>query len=163
MTRLTICLLCIPLFLPASARAGDKSLPPDLAFVPPNCAGFIHFRVQDIWKSEHAKEWRDTVMKAGDEALKTLDLKFFPNLSSVERATIMFTMPPDQRFQRFDQPDVILILACSKPIDRQAFLKQSLPAAKEVVEKDEKKIARLAKSCPAHPDANCGHRGLKSA
>src|ERR1700677_499973 len=138
MTRLTICLLCIPLFLPASARAGDKSLPPDLAFVPPNCAGFIHFRVQDIWKSEHAKEWRDTVMKAGDEALKTLDLKFFPNLSSVERATIMFTMPPDQRFQRFDQPDVILILACSKPIDRQAFLKQSLPAAKEVVEKGKK-------------------------
>jgi len=133
MIRLTICLLCTLAFLPGSLSAGEKALPPDLAFVPPNCAGFIHFRMQDIWKSEHLKEWRETLLKAGDDTLSTLNMKFFPSLSSVERVTIMFTAS-DQRFG-FGTPEPTFIIACSKAIDRKAFLKTAASAAKEVKQK----------------------------
>ena len=132
MTRLTLGLLCLlPAFLPGSLSAGEKPLSADLAFVPPNCAGFVHFRLHDIWKSEHAREWRGSVMKAGSEALAEFDKRFFPTPSTMERFTIMFvSMNNERRFNRGADP--VFIIAASRPIDKAAFLKNSAPKAREV-------------------------------
>ena len=37
--------------------------------MPADAIGFVHVRLAEVWKSEHFKEWRDTLLKAGDDAL----------------------------------------------------------------------------------------------
>jgi hypothetical protein len=137
MQRLKFCLpaLCMLALVPGSVRAGGK-LPPDLAFVPPDCLGFVHVRLQDVWKTEHVKEWRETVKSAGNEALAAFDQRFFPRPSSVERVTLMFNM----RQEGFGDPEPIIIIATSKTIDRAAFMKQTVPNAKEHTMKNGKKV-----------------------
>lgn len=109
-------------------RAGDGALPADLAFVPADGIGFVHVRLGEIWKSEHFKEWRETLQKAGDEALAAFDRRFVPAPSTIDRLTAFVTAPsaPDQR-----EPNVVVILATTKPIDQAAFLERTVPGAKK--------------------------------
>ena len=130
MTRMTFCpvVLWILTLVPNVLSAAQKPLPPDLALVPPDCSGFVHVRLQDVWKSEHAKEWRDLVMKAGAEAIKAFDDRFFPTPSTVERVTFFFYV--GDRFSG-GQDEAAFLIACSKPIDKAAFMKHNVPMAKE--------------------------------
>ncbi len=99
-------------------RAGDGPLPADLAFVPADAVVFAHVRLADIWKSEHFKEWRDTLLKAGEEAIAAFDKRFVPAPSSIDRLTIAAS----KNEQNPQQPDFLIILTTTKPIDREAFL-----------------------------------------
>jgi hypothetical protein len=103
-------------------RAGDAPLPADLAFVPADGIGFVHVRLGDIWKSNEFKEWRDTVLKAGETALAAFDKRFVPAPSSIDRVTVAIL--PTDNLQK--EPDFLVILATTKPIDRAAFLEQML-------------------------------------
>ncbi len=80
------------------------------------------------WKSEHFKEWRDTVLKAGDQALAAFDKRFVPAPSSIDRVTVSVAEArgPNQR-----EPHVLVILATTKPIDRDAFLTRTLPGVQK--------------------------------
>src|SRR5438128_12675618 len=78
--------------------AGDDALPADLALVPADGLGFVHVRLADIWKSEYFKEWRDTVLKAGNEALAAFDNRFVLTPSSIDRLTVALTR--NNRFQQ---------------------------------------------------------------
>jgi hypothetical protein len=109
--------------------AGDDALPADLALVPADGLGFVHVRLADVWKSEHFKEWRKTILKAGNEALAAFDNRFVPAPSSIDRVTVYVAAPsaPDQR-----EPNVVVVLATTKPIDQTAFLEHTVPGAKKM-------------------------------
>jgi prepilin-type processing-associated H-X9-DG protein len=106
--------------------AGEK-LPADLAFVPADGLAFIHVRLGDVWKSEHFKEWRDTILKAGERALAGFDQRFVPAPSSIDRLTVAVLR--SEQPQR--EPDVVFILATTKPIDQDAFLERMAPGAQQ--------------------------------
>ena len=60
---------------PRPAAAQPKSgteLPADLAMVPADALGFVHVRVGDLYRSEHFREARQLLAKAGEDALKGL-------------------------------------------------------------------------------------------
>lgn len=101
-------------------HAGEPALPADLAFVPADGIGFVHVRLADIWKSEHFKEWRDTLLKAGDDALAAFDKRFVPAPSTIDRLTIFATR--SNQFQ--NEPDLAVIVTTTKPIQQAAFLEQ---------------------------------------
>lgn len=112
------------------ARGGEGELPADLAFVPADGIGFVHVRLAHVWKSEHFKEWRDTLLKAGDEALAAFDRRFVPAPSSIERLTAYVTAPSDPN-QR--EPNIVVIVGTNKAIDKAAFLEQTLAGAAKAV------------------------------
>jgi len=115
-------LLC----LPSTGRAGE-ALPADLAFVPADALGFVHVRLADVWRSPHFKMWRETVLQAGEPALAAFDQRFIPAPSSVDCLTVVVAAPgPGDR-----DPQVLAILRTSRAIDREAFIKHTLPGAKE--------------------------------
>jgi hypothetical protein len=126
-SRLCCVLLCFAALLPVGANAGDKSLPPELGLVAPDGLAFIHVRLADIWKSEHFREWRTTVLKAGQAALAAFDARFFPSPSSLERVTIFVPSPK----QKDADPKPIIIIATSKPIDKEGFKRNTVPGATE--------------------------------
>ena len=106
-------------------HAGDGALPADLAFVPADGIGFVHVRLGEIWKSEHFKEWRETLQKAGDEALAAFDKRFVPAPSTIDRLTAFVTAPsaePGGLAPRL--PNVVVIVTTTKPIDQAAFLER---------------------------------------
>jgi uncharacterized protein DUF1559 len=109
--------------MPAVVRAGDAALPADLAFVPADAVVFVHVRLADVWKSEHFKEWRDTLLKAGDEAIAAFDKRFVPAPSSIDRLTVAAS----KNDQNPQQPDLIVILSTTKPVDRESFLERMAP------------------------------------
>jgi prepilin-type processing-associated H-X9-DG protein len=108
----------------STAHAGEKGTPTDLGLVPADATGFVHVRVADVWKSDALKLYRDIVMKAGD-ALDVFDRRFAPAPSSIDRFTAYFLAPKDGK----REPDIVMILTTTKPILRDAFLKQTLPDA----------------------------------
>ena len=128
MRRFCLTMVCLVGLVPGTLTAGQKVLPPDLAFVPPDCLGFAHIRLVDIWKSDQLTEWRETVLKAGKDALNAFDAQYFPPPSSLERLTIMVNIS-SERFRQ--EPEPIFILATSRAIDRAAFKKQMVPGAVE--------------------------------
>jgi hypothetical protein len=119
--------LCWASWITPPSSAGE--LPADLAFVPADGIGFIHVRLADVWKSEHFKEWRDTLLKAGDDALTAFDKRFVPAPSSIDRLTVFATRPD----QGQNEPDLAIILTTTKPIPQAEFLGQLGDVRKEDV------------------------------
>jgi prepilin-type processing-associated H-X9-DG protein len=111
----------------ASLRAGDAPLPADLALVPADGVGFLHVRLGDLFKSEHFKDFRDTLLQAGDDALAAFDHRFVPAPSSIDRLTVALSR--NNAFQQ--EPDLIVILATTRPIDREAFLQHTAAGAQK--------------------------------
>jgi len=122
-------LVCGLALCPLALPAGERALPRDLAFVPPDALGFLHVRVADVWKSEHFKEWRATVLKAGEKALAAFDARFFPTPSSLERVTVFFTTPKEGHEPGPEH--TFVVVATSKPVDKEGFLQNTVPGAKE--------------------------------
>lgn len=118
MKRLTLCLLCLLAPLPGGLSAGEKPLPPDLALVPADGLFFLHVRLQDVYMSDHFKEWRETLTMAGIKALESFDSRFFPAPSSLDRVTVFV---PKNSFEP------VIAIRTSKAIDKAAFLKYTIP------------------------------------
>jgi Protein of unknown function (DUF1559) len=125
--RCTIAMLAIPIATAGRCEA-QAPLPPDLAAVPADALGFVHVRVADIWKSDALKEFRETVLQAGDEALAAFDKRFLPAPSSIDRLTVV-VFPQDADFAR--PPTFCAILSFNKPFDQAQALKSALPDVKE--------------------------------
>jgi prepilin-type processing-associated H-X9-DG protein len=115
-------LLGLTISIPARAE-----VPPELAYVPPDAALVVHARVADLWKSDGLKDIRRIVLKAGPEALATLDKRFTPPPSTAERVTAYVLAPTG------DAPLMaVVFLTFNKPFDKDAVVKNSLPKAKAV-------------------------------
>jgi hypothetical protein len=117
------------LLLLGLARSGGagEALPPDLAFVPDGAVGFLHVRLVDVWESPGFKFWRETVLQAGEPALKAFNSRFIPSPSSLDRLTVAVSLPgANER-----EPQVFAILRTSQPIDREAFFKYTFPGSRE--------------------------------
>jgi prepilin-type processing-associated H-X9-DG protein len=110
----------------ADEPVGKGTLPPDLQAVPADALGFVHVRAADVWKSEALKDLRETVLKAGAEALQGFDKRFVPHPSTIERLTLV-VIPRDENLDR--EPAFVAILATNKPVEKEAFLKSALPGA----------------------------------
>jgi hypothetical protein len=123
MARLLLCGLIVGSVLTAGRARGGEALPADLAFVPADAAGFVHVRIGDVWRSGAFKEWRETILKAGDQALAAFDKRFIPAPSSIDRVTVFLRAPlvPGR------EPDVVIIVATTKAIDRDGFLLNTIP------------------------------------
>jgi hypothetical protein len=128
MTRLLVPLLvCLAALIPQSFQAGEKTMPADLAFVPGDAVGFIHVRLADVWKSDFSREWRETVLKAGEKYLAAFDKRFFPTPSSLDRLTIFLASSTKHRPPKAP----LTIVATSKAIDKEKFLEFTMPGASE--------------------------------
>jgi prepilin-type processing-associated H-X9-DG protein len=103
---------------PVPAAEGD--LAPDLALIPADAAGFVHVRVADLYKSEHFRELRQLLGKAGEDALRAFNSRFVPAPSSVDRVTVYFLAPKPGTH---DDPEAIAIIATSAPFDRAGLVK----------------------------------------
>src|SRR5262245_39522134 len=110
--------------LVASARA---EAPPELARVPPDAAVIVHARLADLWKSDDLKDIRRIVLKAGPEALATLDKRFTPPPSTADRVVAYVVAPAG------DEPVLtVAFLTFNKPFDKEAVLKNTVPKAKAI-------------------------------
>jgi len=105
---------------PAVSRAAD--LPPDLELVPRDAALFIHVRAADLWKCDALADVRRLYDQAGPAATKKFLGKFTPDLSSVERVTLVCPTPrtAGQPFPRVTPETIsaLLIVTTNKPYDR---------------------------------------------
>jgi prepilin-type processing-associated H-X9-DG protein len=101
--------------------------PPELAHVPPDAAIVVHARLADLWKSEGLADIRRIVLKAGPDALATLDRRFSPAPSTADRVT-GYVIPPT------DSEDMIAVafVTFSKPFDRDVVVKNSLAKAERM-------------------------------
>jgi prepilin-type processing-associated H-X9-DG protein len=114
--------LAVAVTLAASALlapAADTTLPPDLALVPADAAGFVHIRVADLYHSEHFRELRQLLGKAGDDAIRAFNSRFVPAPGSLDRVTV-FVMPPSGGRPN---PDIVTIVATSAPFEKSRLLK----------------------------------------
>lgn len=106
---------------PTAAAAQPEPLSADLALVPADATGFVHFRLADLWKNEVMAGFRKTWEKAGPKALEALDKQFVPAPSTISRGTV-FVMMNDKK-----QPLPVGVLAFSAPFDPAQVVKTYLP------------------------------------
>jgi hypothetical protein len=107
--------------------ADDKAQPlsPDLALVPPDAIGFAHVRVAEMWRGELFRGIRETVEKAGPQAIQAFDRRFAPVSSSLDRVTA-FLLPPEPGG---NEPVPVVIFRTSKPFDPDKLVESLVPNA----------------------------------
>jgi prepilin-type processing-associated H-X9-DG protein len=118
--------VCAVVLAAPGATAAD--LPPDLAVVPADAAVFLHFRFGDAWRSEHMKDFRELIMRAGPKAVEAISKRFTPDPMSFDRLTVCL-LPPAADGPPEPQP--ILIFRMSKPFDPAALVKTIAPSGVE--------------------------------
>lgn len=115
--------------------AAHAALPPDLALVPADAAGFVHVRAADLWNAEPLAEVRKMIELAGPQALKVFDEQFVPHPSTVERLTVVFPTPDAfGRIAPSGQPvgmSALMIVHTAKPYDKAGLVKSLMPTARE--------------------------------
>lgn len=109
-------------FLGTVRPATAAELPPDLALVPHDAAAFFHIRAADVYQADVLTDIRRLVNAAGPEALKDFQSKFAPDLSTIDRITLVMLTPQTiaQPFPSVDPESVsaVVIVRTSKPYDR---------------------------------------------
>jgi prepilin-type processing-associated H-X9-DG protein len=118
---------------PATAQPPAANLPTDLGLVPQDAYGFLHLRLADLWKSDAFTPYREMVLKAGPKALQTLDERFTPAPSSVERVTVVL-VPRGERADLKAEPLVAVVFHTGRPFDRARLAAGILPGAQESVQ-----------------------------
>jgi hypothetical protein len=127
--------------IPGGPRLGEAA---ELAMVPGDAVGFVHFRARDVWHSPHFAEFRKVIEKAGPEAVAALDRNFVPAPSSLDRITIVLMdnpgapKPPQVGFDGrprkplIDAPakvEPVAVVAFSAPFDADKVRQALLPEA----------------------------------
>ncbi len=111
-----------------SSAGAPKTLPADLALVPPDALGFVQLRLSSIWDTGFVKKARPHLSRemaqAESEAAKRLGLP----LKSIERVTFLWRSLKD------DYP--LVIVATIDSYDRRKILSAVLPNAEEHRYKD---------------------------
>ena len=124
MRRLLPALLVTALAAPTRAAPARPEGPAELAYVPPDAVLVVHARLADLWKSDGLKDVRRIILKAGPEALATLDRRFTPAPSTADRVLAYVVAPAGDR-----PPEVVAFLTFTKPFDKAAALRNSFPTA----------------------------------
>jgi prepilin-type processing-associated H-X9-DG protein len=127
MRRLLPALLVTALAAPTRAAPARPEGPAELAYVPPDAVLVVHARLADLWKSDGLKDVRRIILKAGPEALATLDRRFTPAPSTADRVLAYVVAPAGDR-----PPEVVAFLTFTKPFDKAAALRNSFPTAQPV-------------------------------
>lgn len=124
--RLFMLFFCVIML--ATPRATAADMPPDLAAVPADAAGFVHFRFGDAWRSEHMKEFRELILRAGPRAVAAISIRFTPDPLTFDRLTVCL-LPPASGGPPEPQP--VIILRMSRPFDAAALIKTIAPGGVE--------------------------------
>jgi hypothetical protein len=117
-----ITLIALVISVPPNVSAADAKLPPDIALIPADAAGFVHVRVADLARSEHYRELRQLLSKAGADALKSFNDRFVPTPASLDRVTVFFIAPGEGR----REPEVVGIVTTSAPFRKDRLLKSMI-------------------------------------
>jgi hypothetical protein len=120
MTRSRYLLAATLTLLTALAAPAADPLPPDLALVPSDAAGFVHVRVADLYRSEHFREFRQLLSKAGEDAIKAFNTRFVPAPNTVDRIT-MFILAPVGGGR--GEPEIVAVIATSAPFEKDRLVK----------------------------------------
>ena len=99
--------------------------PPDLAAVPANAAGFAHIRIGEIYRSDHFKDARAMLAKAGPDAIKKLSERFVPDPTTLERVTAFAILAEERRSADADSQQFVFHM--SKPFDKAKLEKALTP------------------------------------
>src|SRR5262245_47148314 len=113
----------------ASADGLSEAQVPSL---PADAIAMVHIRVADVWRGDALKEMRTLLAKAGPQALRALDERFVPALSSLDRLTIVVSAPGPR------EPAIGFYVTTSKPFDKEKVVGKSL------ADSEEEKVGALA-------------------
>jgi hypothetical protein len=108
--------------------AGAQELPEDLKHVPGNAIGFIHLRTAELWKTPTFKIYRDLLPNAGADAIKLLEERISPPLSSIDRVTIVYLAPArlaagaDERGFRTGDMRIAVIVHSKEKLKKEVLL-----------------------------------------
>src|SRR5262249_48026298 len=87
--------------LPGIIRADPQpTLPQEVAWIPPNCSGFIHVRFAELWKSPVGKLIRDAAAKSNSKVLTNIEASFGILLSQIDRVTVVVSDALDDEVQK---------------------------------------------------------------
>jgi prepilin-type processing-associated H-X9-DG protein len=126
MRRLLPTLLGLALAAPAAAAPATPAITP-LDYIPPDAALVVHARMADLWKSDGLKDVRRIILKAGPDALATLDRRFSPAPSTADRVTAYIVAPAGG-----EGLQVVALLSFASSFDKAAVLKNTFPGAKPI-------------------------------
>jgi len=115
---------CVSILLLVAASVHAAELPPDLAAVPANAAGFAHIRIGEIYRSDHFKDARAMLAKAGPDAIKKLSERFVPDPTTLERVTAFAILPKSEGPPK---PIPSIVFHMSKPFDKAKLEKSLAP------------------------------------
>jgi hypothetical protein len=93
-------------------------LPPDLALVEPNGAGFLTVRTADVWNSKLVQELRAKLAKTKPDLLKEVTKHVGLDVTQVERFTIIL---PDRMRQ-----EPLVAVTTARPLAREKIVKALL-------------------------------------
>lgn len=113
---------------PAALQAGDApAAPAELSMAPADAIVFVHLRLADMWKSDLLKEWRSTLLKAGDDALAAIDKRFIPAPSTIDRLTVALSRGKEGQ----GEPNLIVAMTFTKAFNQDDFLERMAPGAEK--------------------------------
>lgn len=118
-----------PVPLPgATAQPAAAALPFDLALVPADALGFVHFRAAELWKHDLLTPFRETFEKAGPKVLAALNEQLVPRPSSLDRITVFVLANPENPRA---EPVPFVVVRFREPQDPEAIVKVHLPGAEK--------------------------------
>jgi hypothetical protein len=120
--------------LAAKDEPAAKGAPPaDLALIPGDAFAFVSVRAADLWNNEGTKALRTQFAKEHPDDYKAIVESVSVPPQEIERLTFVITRTPGPNDPG---PEVAVLVATTKPYDRNKVLKDLLPEAKEEKHKD---------------------------
>src|SRR5712692_7657550 len=94
-------------------RADD--VPPELAWVPTNCSGFIHVRFHDLWSGPAGKSVLNAASAIEPKMLDQIEQTLGVPLARIDRITILLPeFDPNAK-----QPGFVVRVTTTRPYDRR--------------------------------------------
>ncbi|MFL5340428.1 MAG: hypothetical protein ACJ8F7_09775, partial [Gemmataceae bacterium] len=91
------------------------AVPPELEWLPPNSAGFVHVRIHDLLSSPAGRKLIETAKAADPKAIDSVELGLGVPLSRIESVTLL--VPTINA--RASEPAIVIRINTTKPYDRR--------------------------------------------
>src|SRR5579864_614704 len=134
--------LVVALGFVASASADEpksQSVPPDLAWVPANCTGFVHIRFAELWYGPLGRNARKILAGQEPQALEQIEKSLGISLSQIDTITIVLP-----EFKDDNAHNMVVRVTTTEPYDAQRLL-ESLGALGDNGQPLQPKMSRMYK------------------
>ncbi|HLW67315.1 MAG TPA: DUF1559 domain-containing protein [Gemmataceae bacterium] len=134
--------LVVALGFVASASADEpksQSVPPDLAWVPANCTGFVHIRFAELWDGPLGRNARKILAAQEPQAFEQIEKSLGISLSQIDTITIVLP-----EFKDDNAHNMVVRVTTTEPYDAQRLL-ESLGALGDNGQPLQPKMSRMYK------------------